>query len=195
MDDVLAQTPLQERFQRVQFGEAVHDECVLVSGIRRDLLQLGLVSILDAHRVHGDPSPTEVSRWVGNVVLGFTVRDDHCHLLDAQLFPASFLSDEHLLLGKFQSSSGFGAASSVGQDLDEIKQFGLVCEGVEEDLCCRLAVIHHDTHSDPVRGNMQTADERVQEGSHQVKVGASDASRFINDEDNIGDVSRCAIWK
>lgn len=195
LDHVLAHDSLNAAFQRLQLGEAVHGEDVLVGGVGRDLVQLGPVGAFDPHRVNGDPGPAEVSGGVADVVLGFSVGDDHGHLLDAQLSPAASLLDEDLLLGELQGRSGLGPSSAVRQDFDEIQEFVLVPEGVEEDLGRGLVVVHDDAHPDPVGPDLQPADQRVQEGPHHLEVGGPDAPGLVDDEDDVGDVPGSAVCK
>lgn len=153
--------------------------------IGRHLRQLDVVGIFDSYRVNGDTSSTEFSRWLANIILGFPICDDQCHLLDTFVSPAASLFGEDVLLSVFQSSSGVRASSVVRQDLDELKDFTLVVEGVEVNLCCGLVVVHDDSHSHSGRTDIKAIYNPVQESANQLEIGGTDGSRLVNDEHDV----------
>ena len=73
----------------------------------------------------------------------------------------------------------------VGQHLDELEDLIFVIEGVEEDPAHRLVIVHDYANPYSVWLDVKAFHHFLQESAHQLKVGTTDTSRLIHNEDDI----------
>jgi len=92
VDDVAAQSFLQEFLQVSQLGETVHIKDVSHGGVGRHVLQLRFVGVFDSYSKNRDTGPTERNRRFAHTILGFSICDHYGDLLD--VLPAALLLGE-----------------------------------------------------------------------------------------------------
>lgn len=158
---------------------------VLLSGVRRDLLQLGVAGPLYTDGEDDHPLASEVHGGLGHIVLGRAVGHEHGDLWHPLVLPTAVLRAEDFLPDLPQGGSSVGLPGLGSKALDVLQNLRLVYAPAQRANHLRLVAVGHEANPHAVLLDVQSRYAFFQEFFKIVKVLPAAVGGHIQQEHNV----------
>ena len=180
-----------------QLAELFYTEQVLVNWLAGDAFQLGGVRQSDTDCIDMDAFCSGLFRfWNGSagVDVGHTISHHDADVGNVRTVTIG--SGEHLRSHGVEGVSCVGAAITVGDVVDGIKDFDLGSVCVQLELYVILSAVDDDTHTHIAVVNVSNEEEVLDEVFHQFKIWSCDTGGGVQNKHqvNLGLVTTCTYF-